>query len=443
MPKPKMAPAPLFIEASDTMLMKKADIVDRLVEAKIKFEGSSVKPILQATYALYQIGYLKPETNPPQTLIDTIAEWWSMTAAALKKDVKEKKLDGSGSLLTKNQCLNLLLRDTISNWQEDPEKQEDVGNDESIPNEALENLSLQQSRRASSLSGIPEYILKLSAAIELNPQVINLILSSAFIMVCLLRVGTMFPESSISISYQDFEDGHFPNFEMMILKGEMEKSLQNMKIECRNLISHITKEYSHILSPAKSDLWIPGFPASVSQFVVIRTPKHISDKVQEFKGKKTDRMVLFHGTGLSFLPIILLEGLKATCQDLGKGDGRTLWMAEEPATSFLYGRKDVNQGFYSTWKHNLYPHCGVLLGCERLSRRKCDVDYEEDSDGDIEIGRPQPVHIFRPDDTTSIVVRYVFILPRDVLNRHDLAPRSSDLRPLMLKAFKSKIFQNI
>ncbi|RAL60404.1 hypothetical protein DID88_000179 [Monilinia fructigena] len=192
--------------------------------------------------------------------------------------------------------------------------------------------------------------------------------------------------------------------------------------------------------PAKNDMIMPGFLPSGAQSLVVRSPKNLTSRSSQSNDANGGRMALFHGTGLSFLPTILLEGLTATSTHAVKPYERTLWIAEEPATSYLYAARFPYGVECPALKGNSNSDCGVLLGCEFLGMRKGDVDYEHDIDDDVEIGRPQPVHVFGSPSTSLIRVRYVLILPDDTLEDYEVASEAADLHPLMLTAFKSEIF---
>lgn len=339
----------------------------------------------------------------------------------------------------------------MQHGQDEQELEIASNDDEEKTAEGLANLSIQKSESEASLDGTPKEILELASAIESNVQVVDLLLSSALAAANRSNetrdydnMKDKLTEPFATISSDDFKTANFPNLETLVSRREIISSLSGMNIKCRDLISHIISEFSHTLIHAKSELRMPGFPASVSQFLVIRTPKDISERIGQAKANKTKRMVLFHGTDLSFLPRILSEGLKATSTDGGMKYRRALWMAMEPATSYYYARQWIRSQSLS-WSHNMYPKCGVLLGCEFLDEREHDEDYEDEDSvfKNPKIGRPQPVHIFGPDDTTRIVVRYVFVIPKCILSKYKNAPEAANLQPLMLEAFKSKTFQGV
>ncbi|KAF7958307.1 hypothetical protein EAE96_001858 [Botrytis aclada] len=285
----------------------------------------------------------------------------------------------------------------------------------------------------------PRSIFQISAAIKLNPQVIDLLLSSVYADAFLRRDYRIESPSSLQlITLDDFTKGLPENFANIGSKREIAESLKKAP-ERLKLVQHLSENYGGYLIPANSKLMIPRFPDSVRQFVVTQAPKNSPDTSQKPIDEITGPMVLFHGTSLAYLPGILLNGLKAKSEEI-EDKISTLFMAEEPASSYIYaGRRVIG----SLWEPDLYSECGVLLACELPRTRIPDWDYETQPDGDVKIGRPQPIHIFGPEDTRFIKVRYVFILPDDVSGEYPLAPALSALKPLLLKAFKSKIFQGI
>lgn len=209
-----------------------------------------------------------------------------------------------------------------------------------------------------------------------------------------------------------------------------------MAPQCLKLVKHLSKNYGGYLIPTNGKLMMSGFPDSVRQFVVVQARKHSSRTPLKPNDEKTGQMVLFHGTILSYLPSILLNGLEAKSEEL-YGKVSTLFMAEEPASSYYHVGCRVIK---SLWKSDLHSDCGILLASELPLTRTPDWDYETHTDGDVKIGRPQPIHIFGPEDTKFIKVRYVFMLPFYVSFNYRFTPTISTLKPLMLKAFKSRIF---
>ena len=107
----KMAPAPSLSNVSNTMTTTKKTLIRKLAASKVNFNRQSLKPILQAVYALYQIGYLKLGMALDSVLINTIAVWWKMTGAELHETVKNEKLIHDSKGLTRIDCINLLLKD--------------------------------------------------------------------------------------------------------------------------------------------------------------------------------------------------------------------------------------------------------------------------------------------------------------------------------------------
>ncbi|KAF5872125.1 uncharacterized protein Bfra_009155 [Botrytis fragariae] len=410
-----MASTSSLSKVLNTMTTTKKTLLRKLAASKVNFYRHSLKPVLQAVYALYQIGYLKPGMLLDPVLINTIAGWWKMTGAELRETVQNENLYHDSDGLTRIECIHLLLKDVIWIWN-GKEGENDVN-----------DLSMSRS------------ILEISAAIKLNPQVIDLLLSSVYADAILRHDDKIrFPGSRQLITLDDFTEGFPETFANMGSKREIAEALSKAP-ECLKLVKHLSENYGGYLIPANGKLVIPGFPDSVRQFVVGQAPKHSSDTSQNPNDEMSGPMVLFHGTTLSYLPGILLNGLKAKSEKIGDKIS-TLFMAEEPASSYYYvGRRVIK----SLWEPDVHSYCGVLLACELSRTRKPDWDYEIHPDGDVQIGRPQPIHIFGPEDTRFIKVRYVFILPYYVSFNYKLAPTLSTLTPLMLKAFKSKIFQRV
>ncbi|TGO24706.1 hypothetical protein BPAE_0096g00120 [Botrytis paeoniae] len=401
-----MASVPSLSKVLDTMTTTKKTLLRRLAASKVNFYRHSLKPVLQAIYSLYQIGYLKPGMLLDPVLINTIAVWWKMKGAELCETVQNEELIHDSDGLTRIDCINLLLKDVIWIW-----------NGKEGEND-FDDLSM------------PRSILEISAAIKLNPQVIDLLLSSVYAD-AILRLDNQirFPGSLQLITLDDFTEGFSENFANMGSKREIAETL-NKAPECLKLVKHLSENYGGYLIPAND---------SVRQFVVVQAPKHSPGTSQNLNDEKTGPMVLFHGTSLSCLPSILLNDLEAKSEEIDDKVS-TLFMAEEPASSYFYVERRVIE---SLWEPYLYSNCGVLLACELSRMRKPDWDYETHFDGDVNIGRPQPIHIFGPEDSRFIKVRYVFILPDDVSSDYLLVPTLSTLKPLMLEAFKSKIFQGI
>ncbi|TGO62142.1 hypothetical protein BOTNAR_0118g00190 [Botryotinia narcissicola] len=390
-----MASASSHRKAINTMTITKKTLLRKLAASKVNFYRHSLKPILQAVYALYQIGYLKPGMLLDPVLVNIIAGWWKMSAAELRETVRNEELIRDSEGLTRMDCINLLLQDVS--------------------------------------------VLEISAAVKLNSQVIDLLLSSVYADAILRNDDEIhFPGSPQSITLDDFTEGFPQSFKIMRSTREIAGILEKAP-ECLKLVKHLSENYGGYLIPANGKLRISGFPDSVRQFVVVQAPKQSSDASQKPNDEKTGPMVLFHGTSLAYLPSILLNGLEAKSEEL-YGKVSTFFMAEEPASSYHYvGHRAID----SMWKQDLNSYCGILLACELPQKRKPEWDYETHPDGEVKIGRPQPINIFGPEDTRFIKVRYAFILPDDVSSDYPLAPTLSTMKPLMLKAFKSKIFQEI
>ncbi|KAF7859519.1 uncharacterized protein EAF02_010967 [Botrytis sinoallii] len=308
-----MASASSLSKVLNTMSTTKKTLLRKLAASKVNFYRHSLKPILQAVYALYQIGYLKPGMLLDPVLINTIAGWWKMTGAELRETVQKEELIHDSDGLTRIDCINLLLKDVS--------------------------------------------ILEISAAIKLNSQVIDLLLSSVYAD-AMLRGGypISFPGSPQLITLDDFTEGFPEIFANMGPKRKIAETFEKAP-ECLKLVKHLSENYGGYLIPANGP------------------------------------MVLFHGTSLSYLPSILSSGLEAKSEEL-YGKVSTLFMAEEPASSYFYVERRVIE---SLWEPDLYSECGVLLACELSRTRKPDWDYETHPDGDVKIGRPQPIHIFGPE----------------------------------------------
>ncbi|TGO56536.1 hypothetical protein BCON_0076g00140 [Botryotinia convoluta] len=380
-----MASASSLRKVLNTMTTTKKTLLRKLVASKVNFYRHSLKPILQAVYALYQIGYLKPGMLLDPVLINTIAVWWKMTAAKLRETVQSEELIHDSDGLTRIECIKLLLKDVVWIWNGKE------GENDFMPDAILRD----------------DY--------EIN-----------------------FPGSIRFISIEDFEEGFSKNFAKTGSKREIAETF-NEAPECLKLVKRLSENYGGYLIPVNNKLMISGFPDSVRQFVVTQAPKHSPGTSQKPNDEKTGPMVLFHGTSPAYLPGILLSGLEAKSEKIDDKVS-TLFMAEEPASSYYYANY---RAIESLWEPDLYTNCGALLACELSRTRKPDWDYETYPDGDVKMGRHQPIHIFGPEDTRLIKVRYVFILPYDVSFDYLLAPAISTLKPLMLKAFKSKIFQGI
>ncbi|TGO39733.1 hypothetical protein BHYA_0049g00690 [Botrytis hyacinthi] len=410
-----MASASSLSKVMNTMTTTKKTLFRKLAASKVNFYRHSLKPILQVVYAFYQIGYLKPRMLLDPVLINTIAGWWKMSGAELRETVQNEELIRYSEGLIRIDCINLLLKDVIWIWSgKDGENNSD-------------DLSM------------PRSVLEISAAVKLNSQVIDLLLSSVYADAILRNDDKIsFPGFHHLITLDHSTKGFPEIFANMRFKREIAETLKKAP-ECLKLVKHLSENYGGYLIPANGKLMISGFPDSIRQFVVVQTPKHSSDTSQKPNDEKTGPMVLFHGASLAYLPSILRNGLEVKSEEL-YGKVSTLFMAEEPVSSYFYVRRRATD---SLWERDLHSYCGILLACELPQTRKPEWDYETHPDGDVKIGRPQPIHIFGPEDTKFIKVRYVSILPDDVSSDYPLAPTLSTMKPLILKAFKSKIFQRI
>lgn len=93
------------------MTITKKTLLRKLAASKVNFYRHSLKPILQAVYALYQIKYLKPGMLLDPVLINTIARWWKMSGAELRETLQNEGLIRDSDGLTRIDCISLLLKD--------------------------------------------------------------------------------------------------------------------------------------------------------------------------------------------------------------------------------------------------------------------------------------------------------------------------------------------
>lgn len=87
------------VKLSDTKIgtLKADKLREELTRGKIRTPDNSLKPKLQALYALWKLCLLFPEEIPDHEMLDTVARWCSMSTAKLLTTIAKQSLKSSGT----------------------------------------------------------------------------------------------------------------------------------------------------------------------------------------------------------------------------------------------------------------------------------------------------------------------------------------------------------
>jgi hypothetical protein len=161
-----------------------------------------------------------------------------------------------------------------------------------------------------------------------------------------------------------------------------------------NLLSWLCLKFRGFLLSAQSSFRVPSMP-NTQQFLMLNS-NHEREKLfnsQSAWASGGSGRVVFHGTQVSRLFLILTEGLKVMSNTrfmtTGAVNGPGVYCGDDQSTS-LYHSGSTGQ----SWRHSALSNMNIMLGCE--------------------LAKPGPsslgtVHVVT--DQNSLLVRYVFLLP--------------------------------
>jgi hypothetical protein len=176
------------------------------------------------------------------------------------------------------------------------------------------------------------------------------------------------------------------------------------------ILSWVCTSYRGFLASATGVLKIPSMPG-VHQFVLASASP---EKEQAFAmHDPASSIVVFHGTSLDRLYIILRNGLRVlsntNLQATGAAYGPGIYVASEPRTAWTYARADPG------WPSSSLKNLKVLLGCE------------------LRVAPPEVCPGIRVvTNETQLMVRYVFLCPPAMA-----MPIAAHVAPAMSIAFNS------
>jgi hypothetical protein len=191
--------------------------------------------------------------------------------------------------------------------------------------------------------------------------------------------------------------------------------LKSYHEDAEKLISWACVQHGGYVTTARGLCKIPTLPTGTHQFVLANaSPKLEGDFISKIPTPSTKTNVLFHGTTFDRLPAILAQGLKVcsgtSLQRTGAAYGQGIYLAEDPATSLKYAPATTS------WRNSGLFNMRLLLGCEV-----------------VDVGKSVSKGIFVVTDKSSVMVRYILLLPSDantpVVN-HIVSAMASGMRAL-------------
>jgi hypothetical protein len=190
-------------------------------------------------------------------------------------------------------------------------------------------------------------------------------------------------------------------------------SIRQLGRQAESLLSWLCTSYRGFLASATGGLKIPSM-AGVHQFVLANTAPEFEKAfaVHINRSSPTTRVV-FHGTSLDRLYLILCQGLKpgtGKWQRYGAAYGHGIYLADEPATALGFARASQ-----TTWARSNLDTCKIVLGVELAGSKP-----------------PIKPGIHVATDPSTVVVRYVFMFTRSAV-----APIARHIVPAMQSAFAS------
>jgi len=249
-----------------------------------------------------------------------------------------------------------------------------------------------------------------------DPAVIDLLVAA-------VNAAKNTADSSRSITYYDLLPGYpvqatagrtainaLPPPATLKAVPDLTTSVKSLGYASEALLSWMCTSYRGFLASATGVLKIPSMPG-VHQFVLASASP---EKEQAFAmHDPASSRVVFHGTSLDRLYVILRNGLRAlsstNLQKHGAANGPGVYVANEPKTSWSYAMADPG------WSSSNLKNSKVLLGCEIRGA----------------VGEVYP-GIRLVTNETQLMVRYVFLCPPAMV-----VPIAAHVAPAMSIAFNS------
>jgi Poly(ADP-ribose) polymerase catalytic domain len=202
---------------------------------------------------------------------------------------------------------------------------------------------------------------------------------------------------------------------------DLPTTIQSLGAPTEALLSWLCTSHRSFFASATGALKIPSMPG-VHQFVLANAApeREIAFSAHTNAGNPQPGHVVFHGTTLARLYLILREGLRICSgtkwQINGASSGRGIYCADEPGTAFGYGYNyfNNNTGSGSGWRASSpFLNVRVVLGCELMGAVS---------------GRG--VHVVS--DASRLMVRYIFLFTGNAT-----APTANLVQPALASAFAS------
>jgi hypothetical protein len=206
---------------------------------------------------------------------------------------------------------------------------------------------------------------------------------------------------------------NLPTVSTLQQSSNITASVRQLGSPAESLLSWLCTSYRGFLASATGSLKIPSM-TGVYQFVLANAAPELEKAfaVHVTPSNPTTRVV-FHGTSLDRLYLILCRGLQSGTgkwQRHGAAYGPGIYLADEPATALSFAKASQ-----TTWPRSSLDTCKVVLGVELAGSKP-----------------PLATGIHVATDPTTVVVRYVFMFTISAV-----APIARHVEPAMRSAFAS------
>jgi hypothetical protein len=159
-----------------------------------------------------------------------------------------------------------------------------------------------------------------------------------------------------------------------------------------DLLSWLCLMFRGFMMTAPDGFRVPSMPNTI-QFLVLNSDHEREQLFNAQPGSPGGSGVVFHGTQISRLFLILTEGLKLMSHTAfmvnGSAMGAGIYCGDDQGTSFPYSG---NTG--QSWKNSALSNMRIMLGCELAT-----------------YAAPNPGSTHVVTDENRLLVRYVFLLP--------------------------------
>lgn len=175
-----------------------------------------------------------------------------------------------------------------------------------------------------------------------------------------------------------------------------------------NLLSWLCLKFRGFMLANPDGFRIPSMP-NTQQFLMLNSNHEREQLFKAQPGSQSGSGVVFHGTTISRLFLILTEGLKVMSNTSfmlhGAANGPGIYCGDDQRTSLPYAGKTGQ-----SWKNSALRNMSIMLGCELAA-------YTTPTSNGISV----------VSDGSRIMVRYVFLLPQGYQPpaRHHVEPAMS------------------